>query len=220
MVTLKQATVAGLSLLLGAGGLVAGARGRLYRGPREEPPAWDPGVAREKVVAEARRLRGILYDPLQGMYGDLGGRLGLIVCMDVPVIAYRNAGASVRRLLEGAYAKDASPFSPRDGRPGNPFFHRRARNLFAYCKAACRLTVEPRPADVAFFSRGPAGDITHIALVSEAGAGGAVRLVEASRDYLYVTREVAFEDILRRGWVFRGFGDLLSSDAAKSAGAK
>ena len=37
-------------------------------------------------------------------------------------------------------------------------------------------------------------------------------VVEASRDYAYVTREVNDDDLARRGWLFRGFGDVLGTN--------
>jgi hypothetical protein len=60
-----------------------------------------------------------------------------------------------------------------------------------------------------FLARSPHGGITHIALVSEVAPDGRYRVVEASRDNAYVTREVAGDDLARRGWVFRGFSDFL-----------
>lgn len=132
--------------------------------------------------------------------------------MDVPVIAYQNAGASLRILLESNFRVHPEHFNPRDGRPGNPFFHRRARNLYHFCKSTARLKLggPPQPADVVFFSREDKGAITHIALVSEVSPDGQVSVVEASRDYWYLTRETLLDDVLRRGWIFRGFGDVLS----------
>jgi len=199
-------------LVVATVGVAMAARGRFYRGSSLEPASWTPAVSRERIVAEARQLRGIWYDPLQGYFGNLGGRLGLIVCMDVPVIAYRNAGASLRRLLEADYRAHPRHYAPGDGKPGDPYFHRRARNLYAYCKAnGCLSAGEPpAPGDVAFFSRSRDGVIAHIALVSETAP--AVRVVEASRDYGYVTREVPLDDVVRRGWFFRGYGSVLSDD--------
>jgi uncharacterized protein YijF (DUF1287 family) len=161
------------------------------------------------VVSEARKLIGIWYDPLKGQLGNLSGRLGFIVCMDVPVIAYRNAGASLRRLLEADYAVHPEHYDPRDGgKPGDPFFHRRARNLYSYCKNIGRLDMAgpPRPGDVVFMSRKPKSSITHIALVSRVEPNGQYLVVEAST---YGTREVRSEDLARRGWLFRGFGEVL-----------
>jgi uncharacterized protein YijF (DUF1287 family) len=207
---------AALALLLVLAAAVTGGvllvRKHAYSGPRTEPESWNAAVGRQRIVDEARKLSGILYDPLQGYFGDFGGKAGLIVCMDVPVIAYRNAGASLRRLLEADYRAHPEHFNPRDGKPGNPFFHRRARNLYNYCQATGRLKLDgrPLPADVVFFSHGPKGAITHIALISTVAADGRIDVVEASRDYWYLTRETSLKDVTRRGWVFRGFGDVLS----------
>lgn len=184
------------------------APGHVYRGPAAEPAAWNPAADRGAIVAEARKLIGVWYDPAQGRFNDLGGKLGLIVCTDVPRLAYRNAGASLLRLLEADYAAHPRHYGPKDGRPGDPYFDRRARNLYSYCKhnGCLDLTGPPQPGDIVFMSRGPDGWISHIALVSEVAADGSWQVVEASRDEWYLTRENSGEKMLGRGWAFRGFG--------------
>ena len=210
---MKRVALAAAILSTGVAGLgfYAVARGRVYRGPIQEPQAWSGDVDRGRIVHEARKLVGIWYDPLQGYLGNVGGRAGLIVCMDVPVIAYRNAGASIKRLLEVDYAAHRERYGTRSGSPGDPFFHRRARNLYTYCKGNGRLDLEgpPRPGDVVFMSWAPFGAISHIAVVSDVRPDGSYWVVEASRDYLYATREVDGADLFRRGWMFRGFGRVL-----------
>jgi uncharacterized protein YijF (DUF1287 family) len=184
------------------------ARSHAYRGPLTEAPSWDPHTDPARIVEEARKLTGILYDPIQGYFHNIGGRLGFIVCMDVPVLAYSNAGSSIKRLLETDYAAHPEYYGKKDGRPGDPYFHRRARNLYSYCKANACLHMEgpPRPADVVFMSRSKDGWITHIALVTEVSPDGGYKVVEASRDEWYLTREEPAERMFRRGWLFRGFG--------------
>lgn len=207
-----------LVVLLLLGAAVAVARRHVYRGPTAEPARWDGRVDRDAVVSEARKLKGVWYDPVQGGFGDVGGRAGLIVCMDVPVIAYRNAGASIRRLLEADYAAHPGTYGPHDGAPGDPYFHRRARNLFTYAKNNGRLDLRgpPRPGDVVFLSRTARGAIEHIALVSHVEPDGNYFIVESSRDYFYTTREVEGADLARRRWVFRGFGRLLGETAPRA----
>lgn len=205
-----------VAAVLAIWGLRVWARGHVYRGPTAEPRNWLPGADRGRVVAEARKLIGVLYDPLQGYFGDPFGRSGLIVCMDVPVIAYRNAGASLRRLLEADFEAHPDRYRSNGGKPGDPFFHRRARNLHAFCAGSGRLDLggPPRPGDVAFYSGRRQGMVTHIALVSAVRPDGSYDVVEASRDHFYLTREAPGEEILRRGFVFRGFGDVLGYGAA------
>lgn len=183
----------------------------LYRGPMKEPATWNPRVPRAAVVAEARKLVGILYDPVQGQYGDAGGKMGMIVCMDVPRLAYRNAGASLRRLLEGDYRKHPEHYDPLDGGPGDPYFDRRARNLFTYCRynGCLDLKGPPEPGDVVFLSRGEKAMITHIALITEVLPDGTWRIVESSRDDFYLSREHDGRKLFERGWTFRGFGSPL-----------
>lgn len=187
------------------------ARRHAYRGPDVEPNAWNPNADRAKIVAEARKLVGLMYDPAQGYLGNIGGKLGLIVCMDVPRLAYRNAGASLRKLLEDDYRAHPGHYGKHDGRPGDPYFDRRARNLYSYCRYNGCLDMKgpPRPGDVVFMSHSPKGWVSHIALVSAVAPDGSYQVVEASRDDWYLTREEDAARMLARGWTFRGFGEPL-----------
>lgn len=205
---LMGAAGAVLLLAVSAAAFVVVARQHAYRGPEVEPSKWDPTVDRSKIVAEARKLNGLMYDPVQGLFGNVGGKLGLIVCMDVPRLAYRNAGASIKRLLEEDYRAHPEHYGKHDGRPGDPYFDRRARNLYSYCKfnGCLDMTGPPEPGDVVFMSRSKNGWVTHIALVSSVAPDGHFQVVEASRDEWYLTREEAGDKILARGWIFRGYG--------------
>ncbi|MDE2142952.1 MAG: DUF1287 domain-containing protein [Elusimicrobia bacterium] len=201
--------LAALALIAAAGAALAiSGRGHTYHGPRTEPATWNPRTDRAKIVAEARKLEGLWYDPVQGYFNDIGGKMGLIVCMDVPRLAYRNAGTSLRKLLETDYRAHPEHYGTHDGRPGDPYFDRRARNLYSYCKfnGCLDMNGPPRPGDVVFMSHGPNAWISHIALVSAVDPAGRYRVVEASRDEWYVTREEPGEKMLGRGWTFRGFG--------------
>ena len=204
------ATVAAISLGAAVCWIVLG-RSHLYHGPTSEPAAWNPGVERSKIVAEARKLIGLWYDPAQGYLNNAGGKLGMIVCMDVPRLAYRNAGASIKRLLEADFRSHPEHYGEKVGRPGDPYFDRRARNLFSFCKhnGFLDLNGPPEPGDVVFMSRSPTRWVTHIALVSDVDPSGRYRVVEASRDEWYLTREEAAEKMLARGWIFRGYGKPL-----------
>ncbi|MBI3564420.1 MAG: DUF1287 domain-containing protein [Elusimicrobia bacterium] len=208
MKILSKAAFALGGLILVGSGLAFVAPKHLYRGPMSEPAKWEPTTERAAIVSEARKLEGLWYDPVQGYFHDIGGKLGFIVCMDVPRLAYRNAGTSLRRLLEADYAAHPDHYGKRDGRPGDPYFDRRARNLHAYCKfnGCLDMAGPPEPGDVVFMSRGPNGWISHIALVSETAPDGSYRVVEASRDEWYVTREEDSRKMFERGWTFRGFG--------------
>lgn len=200
-------------LILIAAVFVIGAPKHLYRGPTAEPAAWNPRADRASIVGEARKLTGLWYDPVQGYLNDAGGKMGFIVCMDVPRLAYRNAGTSIRRLLEDDYEAHPEHYGKRDGRPGDPYFDRRARNLYSYCKhnGCLDMTGPPEPGDVVFMSHGPNGWISHIALVSQLAPDGRYRVVEASRDEWYVTREEDGQVMFDRGWTFRGFGRPLGA---------
>jgi hypothetical protein len=214
----KKRLIAATAALTGAAAVLAGTlavagRNRFYRGPMTEPDAWNPRADRGRIVEEARKLKGLWYDPAQGYFHDIGGKMGLIVCMDVPRLAYRNAGTSLKKLLEADYRAHPEHYGKRDGRPGDPYFDRRARNLYSYCKynGCLDMMGPPEPGDVVFMSRGRTGWVTHIALVSAVDAAGRYKVVEASRDEWYVTREEDGEKMLGRGWVFRGFGRPLKT---------
>lgn len=216
-------------LLLGVAGLVGLAalsvialliigRDRVYRGPMAEPDVWNPKTDRARVVAEGRKLIGLWYDPIQGYFNNLGGKMGLIVCMDVPRLAYRNAGTSIRKLLEMDYKAHPEHYGKRDGRPGDPYFDRRARNLYSYCKhnGCLDMSGPPEPGDVVFMSHSQTGWVTHIAMVSSVSVDGRYRVLEASRDEWYITRELDSEKMLGRGWIFRGFGRPLKQGKGTS----
>lgn len=184
------------------------ARRHAYRGPTAEPAEWNPKADRSRIVGEARKLVGLMYDPAQGYLGNVGGKMGLIVCMDVPRLAYRNSGTSIKRLLEDDYRAHPEHYGKHDGRPGDPYFDRRARNLYSYCmyNGCLDLKGPPQPGDVVFMSHSENGWVAHIALVSSVAPDGRYRVVEASRDEWYLTREEEGEKMFERGWKFRGFG--------------
>src|SRR5262245_1338702 len=101
-----------------------------YHGTWPTPSFINPAtLSKDRLVSEARRLRGIAYDPLMGQHDNIGGRSGLIVCVDVPLLAYWNSGYSLRQALDADFPKHHQFYDTRGGnKPGNPFFHRRARN--------------------------------------------------------------------------------------------
>jgi len=186
-----------------------------YHGPRLVGESTEPQVRMSTVVEAARRLRGTFYDPLQGRFDDIGGRLGFIVCADVPVIAYGNAGYSIKRVLLEDFRRHPELYDTRDGNaPGNPYFHRRARNMYAYCKGNGRLlpsSATPKVGDVAFYRKRHQSFVSHIALVSAVDAKGSYYLVEAAP---FLTREVAAASLRERGWLHLGFGRLVRRDDA------
>jgi hypothetical protein len=124
----------------------------------------------------------------------------------------------IRQLLEADYAAHPESYGPDDGKPGDPFFHRRARNLYTYARNNGRLRLEgtPRIGDVVFLSRRPQGWITHLALVCRVDYAGRYVAVEVPIDHAHVSQEITGEELVRRGWTVRGFGDLLGAAARHS----
>jgi len=165
---------------------------RLYHGsverPRIYPKAEKPA---ETVVAAARSLKGILYDQSKGKYNNLGGRLGMLVCIDVPRIAYAKAGVDLDSLLRQDYSVHRNYYSRESSgnTPDTPFFVRRVRNLLSYCRANGKMlpeSAEPRPGDLVF------PNDMHVVMVTEIDGKGYWRLVENSPD-TFVTVEHGWE---------------------------
>ena len=186
-----------------------------YHGPRLVGESTESQVRMARVIEAARRLRGTFYDPLQGRYEDIGGRLGWIVCSDVPVIAYANAGYSLAKVLRKDFEQHPEYYDTRDGNtPHNPYFHRRARNIYAYCDGNGRLlpsAATPRVGDVAFYKKRSHAFVSHIALVSAVDARGSYHLVEAAPLF---TREVPSGSLKERGWIHLGFGRIVQMEDA------
>lgn len=164
------------------------------------------------VARAANQLRGILYDPLQGRYGNIGGRIGFIVCIDVPVLSYQEAGCSIKQLLKSDFNSHPDAYDTKSGNtPDNPFFHRRARNLYSYCLANnCLLpmTSQPQVSDVVFYKKPQHSHITHIALVTRVDGSGNYWLVEAAPETV-LAQEQASTAITSRGWQPQGIGRLI-----------
>jgi uncharacterized protein YijF (DUF1287 family) len=157
---------------------------------------------------------------LQGRYRNIGGCLGFIVCSDVPVIAYGNAGYSIRLALQDDFRLHPEHYDTRDrNTPANPYFHRRARNLYSYCRGNGRLlsrTAAPRVGDVAFYKMRDQSFVSHVAVVSRVDPDGTVFVVEAAP---LITREVPAESLEKRGWMPQGYGRIVrTNDATRQVG--
>ncbi len=184
-----------------------------YHGPVHFPTHTSSDIEAEEVVAAARRLSGTMYDPLMGKIGNVGGKLGFIVCSDVPVVAYGLAGYSFRRALADDFASQPSNYDTNAWNvPENPYFHRRARNLYAFFKGKGRLlspSGRPMPGDLAFYKKANHTYATHVAVVSRVESKEEYWIVESAPKTI-VAREVRGESPVKRGWVPLGFGRLLA----------
>lgn len=176
---------------------------RTFSGTEKLPPI-------DAVIESARSLRGTPYDPLMGMHGDIGGKAGFIVCSDVPNIAYGLNGYSWKEVLENDYKINSNFYNSQNGnKPGNPYFHRRARNLYSYFKANNRLRNQdytPNVGDLVFYRKNKHGFIAHVTLVSEVTETG-YKLMESAPKTL-IAQEVDHNSPIERGWVFAGFGSV------------
>jgi len=162
------------------------------------------------VVANARTLKGTPYDPFMGAYNNLGAKWGFIVCSDVINLAYGKSGFSWQKQLQQDFVAHATFYDSRDGNnPTNPYFHRRARNLFSYFKANHRLespAYKPSPGDVVFYRKSVNAPIAHVTLVT-AWDGDRYRVMESAPRTLFA-QEVDQASPLNRGWVVAGVGRM------------
>ncbi len=180
-----------------------------YHGPRDFSGANKlPEI--DVVIENARSLSGTPYDPLMGMYGNIGAKAGFIVCSDVPNIAYGLSSFSWKEVLESDYRNNPKFYDPSQGnKPGNPYFHRRARNLYSYFKANNRLKngdYAPRVGDMVFYRKTDKGYISHVALVTGTIPQG-YKIMESAPKTL-VAQEVYSSSPIERGWIFAGFGSV------------
>jgi len=137
----------------------------------------------ERSVAVAKSMLYTPYDPFMGGLHNALGCSGFVVCIDVPVRAYVNAGVPITEILKDSTKKHPEWFqiSPQN-RPDNEFFYRRVRNYYPLFKNHPDLEAsdKPQPGDWAFFGN------FHIALVSSIMPDGTYQVVEANPNWLYV----------------------------------
>lgn len=180
-----------------------------YHGPRSFSAAARLPNS-QSVVSHARSLKGVPYDMLQGKFSDIGAKLGLIVCSDVPNIAYGRAGYSLRAMLERDVQIHPERYgSSADNDISSPFFHRRARNLYTFFKANNRLfspDTQPRIGDLAFYRNTPAGNISHVTLVTQT-TGNGYSVMESAPETVFA-RELNGAAPIKRGLLLAGFGRM------------
>lgn len=181
-----------------------------YHGPKQFTHTLNAMPSVDAVINNAQDLIGTLYDPLMGMHNNIGGRMGFIVCSDVPNIAYGRAGYSFVDALNNDFAKHKSFYNSADGNnPKNPYFHRRARNLYAFFQANENLakpSYKPQVGDLAFYKKAQQSYVSHVALVSKVTADG-YYLIESAPKTVFAA-EVSADSPLQRGWLLLGFGKM------------
>jgi len=181
-----------------------------YYGERNFSILPDKLPSAEDVVRNARILKNVPYDYAMGKFNDIGSKLGFIVCSDVPNIAYGLSGYSLKSMLENDFRRNPAAYNTSNGNmPGNPFFHRRARNLHAYFRNRNLLippSTLPKTGDLAFYHWTPNGYISHVALVTEVHENN-YKLMESAPD-TYLAGETTGEAVIKRGWILVGFGRM------------
>lgn len=164
------------------------------------------------VIEKAKDLKGTPYDPLMGMYDNIGASAGFIVCSDIPNIAYGLAGYSWQQVLKKDFSEHPDAYNTADNNnPRNPYFHRRARNLHAYFNANNRLmpsSYKPVEGDLIFYRKTPNGYVAHVALVTAVSETG-YKLMESAPKTI-IAQEVDHVSPINRGWIFAGFGSVYS----------
>lgn len=131
----------------------------------------------EDIIGNAREMKGVMYEYLQGKHDNIGRKLGFLVCIDIPSIAYKKAGIDFEYLLKEDYKKNSNYYSYENGinTPSTSFFFRRTRNLYSYCKANNKLILKckkPKPGDLIFYGQ------VHISMVSQVNEDGTYNEIE------------------------------------------
>lgn len=211
---MRRSLALGLSLAasaLAVAGFVRWRNARLLAGlagiPQDTPvplPAGRADPVRARAVAGARAMRGLPYDPFMGTHGDPLGPWGFVVCIDVPLRAYRAAGVPLAELLRDSARAHPEWFKiGPENSPDNRFFYRRVRNYNDLFRRHPDLEASPapRPGDLAFFGR------WHIALVTEAAPDGSWRAVEAT-PRVWGVKESGSDYLLRQWGEPEFFGRL------------
>ncbi|HEX7064178.1 MAG TPA: DUF1287 domain-containing protein, partial [Bacillales bacterium] len=134
---------------------------------------------------KAESLVGTLYDPLKGAFNNIGGRMGFIVCIDVPRIAYADAGLYFQQLLTEDYRENPDHYNTENGinTPATNYFFRRVRNVYDFAKGNGLLiekAAQPKVGDIVFYSQ------FHATLVVGVYPDGTYDEVEADPDLIFV----------------------------------
>lgn len=133
----------------------------------------------EDIVSNARKMEGTLYDYSQGKYDNLAGKLGFLVCVDIPKISYAEAGIYFEQILSEDFNKHSNLYDTEDGinTPSTSFFYRRTRNYYRYFELNNKLIKNcesPKVGDLVFYGK------DHIALVSEVHDDGTYNEIETA----------------------------------------
>lgn len=157
----------------------------------------------QDLIDGAKQLVGVLYDPLKGGHGNIGGNMGFIVCVAVPRIAYADAGISLDQLLKNDFAHHPDHYQTQKGTntPATPYFYRRVRNVYDYARNNGQLVANatyPKVGDIVFYSR------YHATLVVGTYSDGTYDEVEASPKQVYV------RDHVHKKWKKRDVARLLN----------
>jgi hypothetical protein len=135
------------------------------------------GIPNEDQAAIfALSLEGVATDLLMGKFGNLFGKIGHIVCIDVPVRSYLSCGVSMPAVLFESARKSPGWFQISEANhPDNEFFYRRVRNYYDLFKNHPGLETSdtPQRGDWVFYGR------DHIALVISVDEMGHYRVMEA-----------------------------------------
>lgn len=170
-----------------------------------DPDADGDGLANAAdIVAAARRMDGVWYDFSMGRFDNLFGKMGFLVCIDVPRLAYADAGLYFEPLLRDDFEQHPEHYDTQAGTntPATRFFFRRVHNLQAWCATNGRMVSpckEPRVGDLIFYGS------FHITMVSGAYPDGTIDEIETAPWTGIVVEHH------RKRWIPMGVGRLLPS---------
>ncbi|WP_077614364.1 DUF1287 domain-containing protein [Caenibacillus caldisaponilyticus] len=156
----------------------------------KDPDADGDGISNAQDIAQmGNQLAGTLYDPLKGGYENIGGKLGFIVCIDVPRIAYAHAGIYLQDLLTRDFKAHPEHYDTQNGMntPQTPYFFRRVRNVYDYAEGnglLIKKSAAPKVGDIVFYGR------YHATLVVGVHKDGTYDEVEAHPKLIFVQKHV------------------------------
>jgi len=156
----------------------------------------------EKVVKAAASLQGVLYDYSGGRLPSLG----LLVCTDVPRLAYRAAGIDLDELMAADYRLHPKRYAFFPGNnPSTRYFARRVVNQKVFFSDTGRLIKDcaaPQPGDTVFY-----GD-SHVSMVLAVYPDRTWDEIEAAPATVWVTIH------RRKAWLPRDVGRFAHGEGA------
>lgn len=155
---------------------------------------------REDVLKNIIKFRFRIYDQLCGEFYNIGYLLGGMVCVDIVLQSFEQAGIYFARELNKLYFKNPKLFKDRSwNNPYDKNFSRRVKNLlvyFKYNKMILNEKDELQPGDLIIFSD------KHIAMIEKVEKDDYI-IIELAASRFFVRRtnhkEIIIRNIIKYG---------------------